>query len=104
MRHKMHTKTAPARKVNWFFLLLVGIVGYFSYTVIAQQMHLNAVDNSYETASARLQAARQTNADLLEERSKLEDPGYIEKVAREELGMTKKDELPYISPGKEKTQ
>ena len=38
--------------------------------------------------------------DVVEKRAGLEKPEYIEKVAREELGMTRHGEMPYIAPAK----
>ena len=44
-------KTSGAgRHMNWFVLVLVGIVGYFSYTFVSQQLHLNAIDQDYAAA------------------------------------------------------
>ena len=88
------------RHMNWFVLVLVGIVGYFSYTFVSQQLHLNAIDQDYAAAQARLAHAQEENAALRREKSELEDPAYIEKVARENLGMTRQGELPYISSRK----
>lgn len=91
---------ARGHRLDWFVLLIICIVGYFSYTVLAQQMHLNEVDRDYEAATQRLQAAQQANETLKAQKMELEDPVYVEKVAREELGMTKQGELPYISAKK----
>ena len=44
---------------------------------------------------SRLAAARQKNEALRQEKENLNEPGYIEKTAREELGMTRHGELPY---------
>ena len=82
---------------NWFVAALLVITVYFSYTFIEQQIHLNALNRDYEAAQAPLEAARLRNAELKEQRAGLEDPTYIEKVAREDLGMTRQGEMPYIS-------
>lgn len=84
-------------RFNWFVAALIVITVYFSYTFIEQQIHLNALNRDYEAAQARLEAARIRNAELKEQRAGLEDPAYIEKVAREDLGMTRQGEMPYIS-------
>ena len=94
-------KTAGSgRHINWFVLMLVGIFGYFSYTFVCQQIHLNAIDRDYAAAQARLDSAREEHAALQQEKAELEDPAYVEKVAREDLGMTRQGELPYISSRK----
>lgn len=99
---KKDKKIQPGRKVDWFLFVLIVIVGYFSWTLVTQQLHLNAVNDSCEAAQVRLEAARQANEQLRQEKAQLEDPAYIEKVAREELGMARKGEMPYISANSRK--
>ena len=85
------------RRVNWFLILLLLIGGWFSYTFVTQQIRLNAVASDYEATRIRLEEARARNAELNKERDSLSDAAYIEKVARESLGMTRQGEVPYIS-------
>ena len=85
------------RRVNWFLILLLLIGGWFSYTFVTQQIRLNAVASDYEETRIRLEEARARNAELKKERDSLSDTAYIEKVARESLGMTRQGEVPYIS-------
>ncbi len=92
----------PKRRVDWFIFVMIGIIGYFSWTFVMQQSHLNAVEDSYGTAQARLETAKQAHEELQQEKAQLEDPVYIEKVAREDLGMVRKGELPYISANSRK--
>ena len=53
--------------------------------------------SDYEATRIRLEEARARNAELKKERDSLSDAAYIEKVARESLGMTRQGEVPYIS-------
>lgn len=85
------------RQVNWFLILLLLIGGWFSYTFIEQQLHLNAVERDYEATLLRLQEAKAQNEALKAECANLNDAAYIEKVARESLGMARSGEMPYIS-------
>ena len=85
------------RQFNWFLLLLLVIGGWFSYTFVTQQIHLNAVAKDYEATQIRLEEARMRNEALKKERADLSDAAYIEKVARDTLGMTRQGEVPYIS-------
>lgn len=84
------------RRLNWFLLILVCICGYFAYVFFMQQMNLNALKDDTEAARARLANAQQENEELSKEREALDDLDYIEKIAREELGMTRQGEMPYI--------
>ena len=91
------TKDADGSRLNWFVFLLLAIIGWFSYTFVNQQSDLNAVNRDYAAARERLAAARERNETLRVERDSLNDLAYIEKVAREDLGMTRRGEMPYIS-------
>ena len=68
----------------------------FGYTFCMQQSHLNEVASDRAVAAARLEAARARNAALKKARDSMDKPEFVEKVAREELGMTRTEEMPYI--------
>ncbi len=83
------------------FAIIVAIcLIWFGYTFCTQQAHMNEVADDRATAVTRLEEARARNEALKAEREGLERPEYIEKVAREELGMTRDGEMPYIAPAK----
>ena len=92
------TRQSKKRRFSWFFLVLILVIAYFSSIMISQQMYLSQVSEDQEAAEQRLVAARQENETLRQERENLNRMDYIEKLAREELGMTREGELPY-SPG-----
>ncbi|MBR1552491.1 MAG: septum formation initiator family protein [Schwartzia sp.] len=73
---------------------------WFGYTFCVQQSQLNEVAEDRAVEVTRLEEAKKRNAALKEERDGLDKPEYIEKVAREELGMTRHDEMPYIAARK----
>jgi cell division protein FtsL len=88
------------RSFNWFIVLLVVVIGYFSYATVEQQIRLNAIAKEQAAVQIRQDEAKKINEELKKEKADLEKPEYIEKVAREELGMTKQGEMPYISSKK----
>lgn len=88
------------RSFNWFIVLLVVVIGYFSYAAVQQQICLNAIAKEQAAVQIRQNEAKKINEELKKEKADLEKPEYIEKVAREELGMTKQGEMPYISSKK----
>ena len=89
------TRQPKKRRFSWFFLVLILVIAYFSSIMISQQMYLGQVSEDQEAAEQRLAAARQENEALRQERENLNRMDYIEKLAREELGMTRAGELPY---------
>ncbi len=83
------------REINWFALIMLAIIVYFASILISQQVYLSQAADEYVAAKGRLEAAEKENAALKEEARQLNELGYIEKIAREELGMTRAGELPY---------
>ncbi len=82
-------------KFSWFWITFAVIVVYFTSVIISQQMHLNQVGQSQLAAERRLEVAQRENERLKQEVADLNDLSYIERIAREELGLTKRGELPY---------
>ena len=88
-------KARKQRGINWFALIMLAVIVYFSSILISQQVYLSQAADDYASAKARLEAAQQENAALKAEARQLNELSYIEKIAREELGMTRAGELPY---------
>ena len=80
---------------NWFMLLMLATVIYFSTVLISQQVHLSHVSESQRIADKRLAKAKETNEKLRKELAELQDINNIERLAREDLGLTKEGEMPY---------
>jgi len=87
-------------RIKWFKLFLLALGGYFIYLTIGQQSQLASIRHETQSTRTQLQQLQQNNATLKEERNALHDPKYIEKVAREEFGLVKPGEIPYISAEK----
>lgn len=87
------------RKINWFRILLAGLFVYFSYVGIQQQLRINDIDAEMEAADLLRAKAERTHKELAAEYDRLHQSAYIEKIAREELGLVKPGEMPYISAG-----
>lgn len=87
-------------RIRWFRLSMLVIVGYCLYVLVGQQAELNAVNREADLARTRLQQLQQTNQALTEEKARLSTSAYIEKLAREELGLVKPGEVPYVPAGK----
>lgn len=83
-------------RINWFKLTTIIVSSYFVYLCVNQQIELNAIGHEAEAARKELGQFQQINAALTEERNALNDRKYVEKLAREELGLVKPGEIPYI--------
>ena len=83
-------------RVKWFRVVAVVLGAYFVYLFAGQQSQLNAINKENDGIRTQLAEFQQTNAALKEEVSALHDPKYVEKVARNELGLVKPGESPYV--------
>ena len=83
------------KNFNWFAFVMFAMIAYFSTVLISQQVHLAHVSESQRIADKRLEKAKATNEKLRKELAELKDINNIEKLARENLGLTKEGEMPY---------
>lgn len=64
--------------------------------IIVQQTELYKIRHETELVKARMAEESALNKSLNAEKDKLSTAEYIEKVAREQLGLVKPGEVPYI--------
>ena len=74
-----------------FCVLIYGV-----YVIGDKAMTISQLNGDMDQARLRLEEAQRENQQLKDENASLSDDAYIEKLAREELGMTRKGEIPYI--------
>ncbi len=72
------------------------MAGYFCYVIILQQTELYKIRREMDVVNTRLAEAEGVNKNLTAEKEKLSMTEYIEKIAREQLGLVKPGEVPYI--------
>lgn len=81
--------------LGWLLVTLCVLI-YGVYVIGDKAMTINQLNSDMDQARLRLEEAQRENQQLKEENASLSDDAYIEKLAREELGMTRKGEIPYI--------
>ncbi len=81
--------------LGWL-LVTVCVLIYGVYVIGDKAMTISQLNSDMDQARLRLEEAQRENQQLKEENASLSDDAYIEKLAREELGMTRKGEIPYI--------
>jgi cell division protein FtsL len=64
--------------------------------IILQQTELYKIRREMDAVNTRMAEAEGVNKSLAAEKEKLSMTEYIEKVAREQLGLVKPGEVPYI--------
>ena len=77
--------------------VFLAMMGYMLVIIVQQEVYLSEIGQETSVAQERLNKATEMNNALKQEKENLDKPEYIEKIAREELGMTKPGEVPYIS-------
>ena len=79
---------------NWFAYIL-GVVVLICLGIIAQQEYkIYQLKQEKAATEARIDALTEKHANLEAERKKLDDPKYLEKLAREDYNMVGKNEVP----------
>ena len=81
-------------------VVLGAIVFYFAYTLISQQISLNKKNDEIKALEGQVQTAKDEAKRLEEELNNLQDPEYIEKIARDKLGFVKPNERVFVDSNK----
>lgn len=84
------------KRFKWVTFLLLLCLGYVIYMVVDQERQLIAIRRETENLRAREATLKAENERLYQEQQLLQTDKYIEKVAREELGLVKPGETPYL--------
>ena len=88
------------KRLNLFGLILIAVLGYTGYVCFGHIMEMRAISREAEATRQRLQQLQDANKAMISEKQKLTTPAYVEKLAREELGLVKPGEVPYIPASK----
>jgi len=86
-------------RFSWYRLIIWSMLGFFAYVFISQQIELQTIQREIDITQTQLKQATEVHEALTTERQQLTTPAYIEKLAREQLGLVKPGEVPYIPAG-----
>jgi len=86
------------KKFSWFRLGMMALIAYFAYLCIGQQFQLYTTNRETDAVHRQLDQARQIRQELIDEKNQLNTATYIEKLAREQMGLVRAGEVPFISP------
>jgi cell division protein FtsL len=81
-------------------ILLFGFIFYLAFTFLSQQLTLMKLDNKYKELKAKAADVLKENENLKKTLEEVNSDSYIEKIAREKLGLVKKGEIIYIDINK----
>lgn len=85
-----------------FKLILFLVAAFLAVSICRQEYEIYKIRQEQEATLARINALKQEKAALEAERKRLDDPKYIEKLAREDYNMVGKNEVPLFIVDKNK--
>ena len=89
------------RKNSTFgIFVLLTIFLYLSYVAVGQQKLLNKKEFELSKIENKIKDEMKANEELIKEKEIINSDEYKEKVAREKLGMVKRDERVFVDIGK----
>lgn len=104
LHKKANTQNKPKRNVNWrrltISLVVLCFVINFVYIMITQQIVLSRKGNEIAELEEKIKVATQKTESLEKELENLNDPEYLEKIARERLGMVRPNERVFVDVNK----
>jgi cell division protein FtsB len=83
-------------------ILLFGFIFYLAFTFLGQQLTLMRLDSKYKELKAKEAAVLKENESLKKTLEEVNSDSFIEREAREKLGLVKKGEIIYIDISKNK--
>ena len=93
---KTNFEKPQRRQIDWFAIILIILFLLAAFKLGEQAITYRDLSQDRIKAEERLKAAQEENEKLMNEKAQLDDPEYVEKLAREQLGMTKQGEIPYV--------
>ncbi|HOQ08444.1 MAG TPA: septum formation initiator family protein [Clostridiales bacterium] len=86
-------------KVSIGIFILLVIFLYLSYIAVNQQKLINAKNLELNRLEDKIAEEMKINEELKKQNEMIESDEYIERIAREKLGMVRKNERVYVDIG-----
>jgi cell division protein FtsB len=90
------------KKAMIYLLIIVIII--FAFKLVLNMRKLNKMEDRLNNLQEQVQQEAQKNKELHDEIKKVKSPEYVEKVAREELGLVKPGEILFIPVEEDENQ
>lgn len=90
-------KKSKKRRIRVGSVLLAIFLLYIVIILGSQQLRLYRFENDISNVAANIEQAELTRAELLRQIELMNSDDYVEKIAREKLGLIKPGEIPYIA-------
>ncbi|WP_425539543.1 FtsB family cell division protein [Microaceticoccus formicicus] len=105
MKGKKTSKKATIKNANKRFLIFISAVvlifaTYFIYTLTEQSMRMTGINAEIERKKAELEEINNEIKILEEELTMVDEPEFIERIAREKLKMVSPKDIIYVDSNK----
>ncbi len=84
-------------RAHWCAAVIGLILAYTGVTAVMQFATIYSANSERDEVIKQIEAEKAVQQQLREECEQLQDRQYIEQIAREELGLVKEGEIPFIS-------
>lgn len=104
IRRSAEGKSSGGRVLNIKRLVIVAaalvVAAYFVYFIVWQQVTIKSKNSEIETLERLVAEEQEESARLQREVDSMNDPEYIERVARERLGLVRPNERVFVDSNK----
>ena len=95
-RRARQQKVQQLQRQRRLTIIKWAVFGLMALYLVVQGYNLAVLYQEKAHVEQQLQELQQRNEELEKEKASLQDPSNIEKVARDELGLVKPGEVPYV--------
>lgn len=87
------------KKSKLAVIFIAALAIYLAWTLIDQQRVIYSMNNEKKVLEAKIEDEKKQNEQLKKEKEMVNTDEYLEKMAREKLGMVKQNERIFIDAG-----
>lgn len=91
-------KKDPKKLAVWAVVVIIGLS--LVWTLISQQFTINAKNKEIDALDSKIQEVQQQSDNLKQQVDNLQNPEYIERIAREQLGLVRPNERVFVDSNK----
>ena len=88
------------KKKSVLYIIGAIVIIYFVYILISQQVSIGSKNKEIKALQSEIDQASAETEKLQKQVDNLQDPEYIEKIAREKLGLVRPNERVYVDANK----
>lgn len=88
------------KKSKLALVLTLCVLGYFAYTIVGQEQLIRDKQSQITSINQKIEDEKSKNVELKKQKDQVNSNEYVEKVAREKLGMVKPDERIFVDVNK----